>query len=389
MENLYQDILNELAEREVLHYERYCPFYVISIGCHLFNLWNKGRVLKFHDEHDGVYFRQALLVDTRSHVFLVTPSGFGKTFHLRQFLQWPFGLIVDVIPCSFEGPMTEAAWTGTGTYIDGEPVIIKGAAWEYRYHIVGVEEFSAIVETMQSSTSKTLHPQLLTSLDEGMVRKRLRGQIKLQYETGITLWTGDRPATFNLASGMARRLVFLNFFPTKKDIEALRESMRRGENVRANTYRVKHIKETLRQRYKDIRRIEKLVYDDEVATYLDKLGVMPYEELIYKRLMIGYRVMRGPFSSTLHIYLDKTLKELLWREKVWRGQIRRGADISQVFVILSDHDNKMTKRELLEKLADFGLTYVEGSKLLSSMMTTKMIVSQNGYLMPYWRKKRS
>ena len=384
--SLYDEILEELKNREVLYYDRYCPYYVISIGCHMFNLWNKGHLFGLRDEEQGIYYSHSLLVDTRAHIFMVTPSGFGKTFHCRQFLEPGSGIIEGALPCAMEGPMSEAAWVGTGNYVDGEPVVIPGAAWEYRMAIVGVEEFSALVDVMQTSYSRTLHPQLLTSLDSGIVRKRLRGQIKLAYNTGVTLWTGDRPATFSLASGMARRLVFLNFFPTRKDIMRMRSSMRKGENIKYNKESLANIKAGIAEKFKRLSLVESVVFEPSAYDLLTKMDVMPYEELVYKKLMIGYHVMKSPLQRNLRIYINKELEELILREKAWRDQIRRGADLSHVFAILSDHGNQMTKKQLLEKLADFGMTYVEGAQLLNRLLAERLLYIKDGYVKPYFRR---
>lgn len=378
--NIFQLMSNELAERSILYYEKFCPMYIISIGSHLFNIHNKRK---------DVYYIQAVLVDTRIHVFLVCPSGFGKTFHLRQFIDPKTGLIKGCLPCAFEGPMTEAAWTGTGTLIDGEPIILYGAAHEYKTSIVGVEEFSSITQMMQSATSKTLHPQLLTSLESGKVRKRLRGNIKIHYDTGVSLWAGDRPATFNLASGMGRRLTFMNFFPTQDDIATMRDLIFEGENIKPNAIRLKEIHEALKHKVNQIDKIRYVTTAPDVRAFLkEKVKAMPYELVMYLRMLLGYHIMCKPIKPDMYLHLDKTITSLMYREKAWRDQIRRGADVTQVFVIMKDHGHLMPKRELLDRLSEFGLNYFEGSTLVETMIKRRMLQNdKKGHVKTFYRKK--
>ena len=378
MVDAYSPMMAEFEERKVLYADRYCPFYIISVGSHLFNILNKQKHL---------YLQHGLPVDTRCHIFLVCPSGFGKSFHIRQFLENGVG-VLDRSPIqhAMEGSMTESAWVGSVIYVDGEPVIVEGAAKEYEYGIVGVEEFSVLTQMMQSASSRTLHSQLLTSLDSGIVRKRLRGSMKIHYTTCVTLWTGDRPATFDMASGMPRRLVFLNFFPTKRDVEMMRRAIRSGEGIKYNPARLVEIGRVLEEKIEELKQLTGLVYDTSMYAFLDRIKqrTMPYEEIIYKRLAIGYNVLKKNLKGILRVEVDKTLDKLLMREYYWRQQIKRGADVSHVFVILSDYGNKMTRRDLVNRLSDFGLNTFEAAALIDRMLKERMLVYKNGYLSSYY-----
>lgn len=91
----------------------------------------------------------------------------------------------------FEGMVTEGAWTGSG-YRDKKGVVIptKGIAEEYSSGIVCFEEFSTLTSTMKQQHSLTLEPQILSALDEGLVRKRTTTRT-IDYETNMTCWGGS------------------------------------------------------------------------------------------------------------------------------------------------------------------------------------------------------
>lgn len=362
--NIFKMIMAELTERRVLYAEKFSSLYAISAGAHMLNIVNKDR---------KILILQGLPPDLRIHVFMVCPSGFGKTFQIRQYLDKYSGIFRDVLPVAFEGPMTEAAWVGTIKFKDGEPIVIFGAAYEYRYSIVGVEEFSAIVAMMKSSHSKMLAPQLLTSLDSGIVRKRLagmgsKGAPGLAYETAVTLWTGDRPATFDLGSGMARRLTMIPFNPTRKDIEAMRYQIRSGYNVNYNPARLGLIKKMVLERKEETTKVEHIEFTEETDKLLDEINVIPYEEIIYKRIMLGYTVMKDKVRPNMLITVDKTIRKIVLQVAAWQKEIKRGADVNQVIAIIEDYKGVISQQALQATLANFNVYWNQSAVMINRLV---------------------
>ena len=108
MVDLYEAIIGELEARKVAYARKYPPYYVSSLGCHMFNLMNQEK---------GIYTEAGLKVNTRQHIILVTVPGFGKSFWLRQFLENELSLIYGTkIPCTFESTMSESGFVGTAKF---------------------------------------------------------------------------------------------------------------------------------------------------------------------------------------------------------------------------------------------------------------------------------
>jgi len=83
-----------------------------------------------------------------------------------------------------------------------------------------VEEFSAILNMLQSTHSSTFQQILLTALDSGKVNKQLAAG-SLNYETQMTLMAGIQPAVIDIeaGAGLWRRFAVELFIPTMDIIE--------------------------------------------------------------------------------------------------------------------------------------------------------------------------
>lgn len=84
----YDLILDELERREVAFVNMFAPFFICSVGAHLFNLQNKTKHIKV---------AHARAPDMRLHLMFVTPPGFGRSFFMRQFVD-DWGVLGDSIP---------------------------------------------------------------------------------------------------------------------------------------------------------------------------------------------------------------------------------------------------------------------------------------------------
>ncbi len=94
MVTVYNLILEELKYRNVMYYDRFGPFYIVSIGAHLFNLANKGE-WEYPEVGDHpppikgskVLTYESEVVDSRVHIMFVAPPGFGKTYFIEKFME--------------------------------------------------------------------------------------------------------------------------------------------------------------------------------------------------------------------------------------------------------------------------------------------------------------
>ena len=380
MVDLYEAIIGELEARKVAYARKYPPYYVSSLGCHMFNLMNQEK---------GIYTEAGLKVNTRQHIILVTVPGFGKSFWLRQFLENELSLIYGTkIPCTFESTMSEAGFVGTAKFdAEGKAHETPGLCRMEGTSIIGIEEFSAITNAVQQTYNAGLDTSMLTALDSGMIRKRLAAG-KIEYQTNFTLWTGVQPARYQLSSGLARRFLFLLFIPNFKDIQAFKVNRRLAKNIRANTLNLQKIKTHINHRFDDIQKMKKLTFSQEFFAYLDKKNIIHYEEPIYERIALGYWLMKKDVLPTeLEVKLDNTVRELIDNEVSDRMKIKRGTQLAQVWALVQDAQ-RINEVTLKKHLLDFGMEWTEANDLVITLLKMKWIKREtNGDIVSVREKK--
>src|SRR3989304_6779936 len=98
MVNVYKMFLEELGRRNISFVERYIPYFICSVGCHIFNLIN----------HSKQFYTQAgTAPNIRLHVLMVAFPGFGKTFFQKQLIGDHNSMIKGShVECKFEGDIT-------------------------------------------------------------------------------------------------------------------------------------------------------------------------------------------------------------------------------------------------------------------------------------------
>jgi len=370
MNDLYSLILNELVERGSAHVATYPPYFICSIGCHVFNIFNK---------QQEIYTEAGRIPDTRLPILFVAPPGFSKTYWLEQFCRGQQAILANsAIDVDFEGSMTEAGLVGTIKFEDGEPIVVPGIAKQHQYAIIAIEEFSAITEMMQQQYSRQLDTALLGLMDSGWVYKRLAaGDVK--YQTYVTIWAGTQPARFDLTSGLGRRFLFLEFIPTKFDFQLLKLARRRSKNVRYNLQRTERIRVGLGKLTRKIKRLRKVEFDPQVYSFFDSLKVIHYEEALLERILIGYNLMRDRFAETMKVRLDDISKQLVIRALKFRDSIRRGSEFSEVVMVLREHGGSMPLYALKDRLLFFGKDWSQSSQLINELIRMKAIkVRPNG-----------
>ena len=366
MTDIYNGILDELTKRNVAYAQKFPPYYISSLGCHIFNIMNQQK---------GIYTEAGLKVNTRQHIILVTVPGFGKSFWLRQFLENELSLIKGTkIGCTFESQMSEAGFVGTAKFnSDGNAVESPGLCRSESNSLVGIEEFSAITAAVSQNYNAGLDTALLTALDSGMVRKRLAAG-KIEYQTNLTLWTGVQPARYELSSGLARRFLFLLLIPNFNDIRQFKLNRRSSKNIKTDTLTLGKLKDAINTRYDDImKRLDKVEFDRNIYEKLDKLDVVHYEEPIYERIALGYWLMKvKELPKTLSIRLDDTLDTLFESEKADRFKIKRGTQLAQVWALVQDV-GRINELKLKNHLLDFGMDWQDASDLVVTLIKLKWV----------------
>jgi len=351
----FSSALQYLKECKIALAERFAPFLIASTGCHILNLENQKREF---------YFERGRVANLRLHVFFCAPPGWTKTTMLQSFLDGPYSILggCPQIETGLEGSMTEAGFVGTIKVVNGEPVEQYGAAYEHRDAIVGIDEFAALTNAMKMEHSVNLDNAMCTGLDSGFMIKRL-ALGKLQYLTNLTLWTGSQPARFDLTSGLGRRFIFIWFIPTPEEAKMVKETRRKGRNVLPLVTTVHKIRNDVIRMTEDAKMVKRIEFDSSIYRTLDRLNVPHFEEQLYERLALGYTLASGISDKTLTVQMDTKLEKLFKLSSQWRLEIKKGAEVSQVFEIVKQMD-MCSLTDVKNRLTDFGLTYSKSSTLL-------------------------
>ncbi len=364
--NLYELIISTLESRKVAYARQFAPFYISSIATHVFNIANQRK---------HIYMEGGLPSNTRQHILFVTVPGFGKSFILRQFLEGNAGIVKGTkINTTFENMMTEAGFVGTvGKDNTGKKTETEGLCKEHSKSIVGIEEFSAITNSMAADYNYGLDTALLTALDSGMVRKRLANG-KIEYNTDLTLWAGVQPARYNLSSGLGRRFLFVMFIPTYKDIYEFRIRRRAAKNISVDKDQLHRLHLKMNERFDQISNsLTRVNFNMDFYKELDKLNVIHYEEPIYERLALGYWLMKADsIFGELTIGTDHELVRLMQLEHYYRKEVKKGTQLVQVWAIIKD-EGSIEQDKLIKLLLDFSLDIETSRNIIKELIIGRYI----------------
>lgn len=369
---IYDDIMRELDSRQSYKASVYAPYYICSYAVHVFNLMNRQR---------EVYWESKRLPNMRMHVVFVAPPGFMKSYYLGVMGGDAYGIFKNCgTNVGYEQSMSEAGFIGTVVNMNGVGFPEYGAAYQFKEGVLLVDEFSAITDAMHVQYNTQLSTQLLAALDHGNVHKRLANG-KIAYETSLTLWAGVQPARYDLSSGLGRRLFFLLFLPTRDDNEQLMRTMHATRNLRPNRpameglwHKIDHFRQSM-----DV--IQKVEFDNDVLDIYFKLGLYSYESAYFDRLMLGYQLaMYGPEKHVVVNTKDQELLELVTREKLWRDEIAKGVDYTQIIRIIEELGGKVTKAMLVEEAIMVGWNAEQVYSTLADMSKYGVVRFQGPYV---------
>jgi len=362
--SFYQNCMNYLKNLEVAYVDRFMPFFFCSAAVHEFN--------KYNQDYE-IWLSHGKIVNSRLHVLFVSPPGFMKTFASEILMYGPKTIFGDsVIPCDYQGSMTEASFTGTVRLMGDELIKQYGIAKTKSDHILAIEEFSALTTMMQTSHSALLDTALLTALDSGRLSKGL-GLGSFDYKTNLTLWVSTQPARFDLTGGMGRRFLTLLFLPTVQDQQTIKMAMRRGENIPPNIAHLKIIKQQMAEIVENINKINSVQFDKSVLDLFDKTNVIFYIELLYKRLALGYHLVeKWKGEPDIIVTADSTLEKLVLQLDSWRSSIMQGSEEAQVINIVRTQPG-IGLSDLKQKLSAYGYTYAKSSVLIEQLARQKEI----------------
>lgn len=333
--NIFQKIQAYAKRNYFVDVEDKIPIFVCSVGAHLFNTINKCSSCDFDPEenNDGayvihncpmrhnkfpIYTPMSRLADTRIHILMRGEKGSGKSILIQLFLAEFNGLLFNADAFNgvgfrtMMGPnsITEAGMFGS-VNDDGE-ITGRPLARELCGGFLGFEEFSSMSDAQKKDHSVDMKNQMLTSTDNGRVMKAMKSGW-VQYNTRYTLWAGTQPARFELESGLDRRffIIDIEMSPQK---ELLYKRAQRKQAEMTNDERVElaelntEIRNWFLRRQLDVMLSPPtgVLFDERIETWLERPEVRSFESDLFRRLCIGYTMMRETWEGGKPLYVELT-----------------------------------------------------------------------------------
>jgi len=399
--NVFDKTLEFAQRNHFVDIEDKLPIFICSIGAHIFNALNKCSRCDFDPDsplvdedtdftipncplrHSNMPFHTPMssLPDTRINLMLRGPKGSGKSILIMMFLAEGTGLLHSANADMGHGmktmlgpnSVTEAGMFGS---VDEDGNIMgRPLARELCGGFLGFEEFSSMSDASKKDHSMDMKNQLLTSLDNGRVQKALRAGW-VSYTTRYTVWAGTQPARFELDSGLDRRffIIDIEMSPAKeREYKAAQHSQANTpmeERVELANLSIE-IKDWIRNRmeYAVAHPPTGVIFDDDIAEWIEHPTVRSFEADLFRRLCIGYHMMQpnyvggGPLiitlDDTLRLILNQSLEmrrtvmdadlELI-RSTFWMQDLPKSQVVKEVSRMVSNGDYQSAKRWITENL---------------------------------------
>jgi hypothetical protein len=354
------------------------PVFLCSIGTHIFNGLNKcGYCPHEPNEHGDwainecilrhnrppIYTPMSHIADTRLHIMMRGAKGSGKSILIQMFLAPRTGLLyhqhandlglgfrTDIGPNS----ITEAGMFGS---VDENGDIVGAPlAREMCGGFLGFEEMSTLLDASKKDHSVDIKNQLLTSTDNGRVKKIMRSGW-VEYLTRYTLWGGTQPGRMDLESGLDRRFFVIDIEMNAAKEQAYKEAQNKQASMTAAERlplvdKVREIQEWILKRTVNFMSNPPtgIVFSEAINEWLMQDSVRGHEADLFRRLAIGYTVMRENYEGGKPMMIEMTpyLRNLLDQSLTMRRNVM-DEDIRLVKNAL--WNTEMTRRNLLKEIA--------------------------------------
>ena len=355
------------------------PVFLCSIGAHLFNAANRCGTCDFdpalvEDIEEGFVIENCPLrhhklpfftpmsriPDTRLHILMRGIKGSGKSVLVELFLGHGTGLLfsgtaeqgngfrTDIGPNS----ITEAGMFGS---VDEDGNIVgRPLARELCGGFLGFEEFSSLTDASKKDHSSDMTNQLLTSTDNGRVKKVMRAGW-VEYTTRYTVWAGTQPGRFELESGLDRRFFIIDInMDSKKELAYKKAAFKQANMTQEQRYAMANKAIDIKDWF--INRQEQIIanpptgimFDESVEDWLVRPQVRSHEMDLYRRLMIGYYMMKEEWQGgVLIISVNAELRLLLDQCLAMR---RRVMDADMELIKTTFWGRDVSKSQLLKEV---------------------------------------
>lgn len=399
--NIFNEVNDFVTRNYYVDVEDKIPIFICSIGSHLFNALNKCSRCDFDPDdplldpdvdftidncplrHNNMpfYTPMSQLPDTRIHILMRGAKGSGKSVLINLFLAEGTGLLHSTnadLGHGYKTMMGANSITEAGMFgslndlgeIAGRPI-----AREMCGGFLGFEEFSSMSDASKKDHSLDMKNQLLTSLDNGRVQKALKmGWV--QYTTRYSMWAATQPARFELDSGLDRRffIIDIEMSPEKelkfKQAQHKQANMTRETRIELAAKNIE-IREWIQHRMFEAvaNPPSGILFDDDIAEWIDRPSVRSYEADLFRRLAIGYHMMQPTYRGNvpLVITMDDTLRGILsqsltQRRRVmdadtelikttfWMQDLSKSQVVKEVSRMVTNGDYQSAKRWIVENL---------------------------------------
>tara|TARA_Y100000004_G_scaffold116315_1_gene130753 strand:+ start:1041 stop:2372 length:1332 start_codon:yes stop_codon:yes gene_type:complete len=358
------------------------PIFLCSIGTHIFNGLNKcgfcPHIPSDHPDrvndwaidncilrHDKppIYTPMSHVADTRLHIMMRGVKGSGKSILIQMFLAPRTGLLyhanAEDLGMGFRtdiGPnsITEAGMFGSIN--DEGDIVGRPLAREMCGGFLGFEEMSTLLDASKKEHSVDIKNQLLTSTDNGRVKKVMRdGWVR--YLTRYTVWGGTQPGRMDLESGLDRRFFIIDIEMNDDKGMLYKEAQIKASNM-TNAERADNAEMTMKIQKWIIKRTLEFMdnpptgiqFSDELGEWLMNPRVHSHEADLFRRLAIGYTVMREGYEGGKPLMIEMTpyLRNLLDRSLDMRRQVM---DKDVDLIKNTFWNSEMTRRNLIKEIA--------------------------------------
>lgn len=355
----WDSALSYLERIGVLHYERYAPFFLSSIGAHVANLKNKmGKPF---------YCIGGKVEDLRLHLFFIAPPSFGKSYYDLLFFDKRDGIAAS-IPNHHLDKITEAGLVGS---VDEEKEYI-GLAEEKPDAVVWADEFAGVSKQGMKQHSIDLEETLLSLLSDGHVSKRMKHGL-IEFDSYITLWAATQSERVQLASGFPRRFCFLDGLPNSKDLDAFRTARRKATGVFPDSETISELQGQF-DRFAHVFQVEAIKFCSDYYSFLDTLHITHGTEQVFERLAVGYHAIRTwkPGDSVLSVFMDETLEEMFRQEARWRVVSQRNLTDAQILRFFEDQA-EWELTPLKRWLEQIGISWERSTKAIGHLEAIRVL----------------
>lgn len=366
---LYDVCMDYFEDLGVINADRFLPYYLASIGCHIAHLKNN-HYKEF--PHKGAFHlnRGAAPAPLRLHLLFITIPGGGKSYFTSLFANDFSGLLHDTrLQISEHNYMTEAGLCGTASRHGKQVYKDMGIAEQYPTNMLCFEEFATAVNT--TTEGQKLTNQLLTLLDSGRVAKGL-GVTEIKFKSWVSMWASTQNARLDLRSGLDRRFLIFGYSPTEDDRRLFLKNIRSGYHVKPSMRKVAGIRRMINHLYDNFN-LQELEFTDEYEMWQENLadrfpGFRGQEAAILDRFAIGYTIMRyyDPGDKGLTIDPDEDLIRLAEASQRMRQDHIMDSEAQIVCAMLS-HEYTNRREFIRNRLIPLGYSYRQAMDILNRM----------------------